>query len=100
MGRERGKAHPRAPGASSSSCVSTVSRSAGWSWKNIDGVEPSEGIRQNLEQLQKKEFIEPYLSTMQWVMAGNDTEGLRYATVDSDIYLTWREDGAHARSAE
>ena len=41
-------------------------------------VSVAEGIRQNLDN-QKKEFIQPFFSTMQWVMAGNDTEGLRYA---------------------
>ncbi|MCA3250969.1 MAG: type I restriction endonuclease [Rubrivivax sp.] len=45
-------------------------------------VSVSEGIRQNLDN-QKKEFIQPFFSTMQWVMAGNDTEGLRYATIET-----------------
>lgn len=45
-------------------------------------VAVSEGIRQNLDN-QKKEFIQPFFSTMQWVMAGNDTEGLRYATTET-----------------
>ena len=40
-------------------------------------VSVAEGIRQNLDN-QKKEFIEPFFATMQLVMAGNDTEGLRY----------------------
>ncbi len=53
----------------------------------------AEGIRQNLDN-QKKEFIEPFFSTMQWVMAGNDTEGLRYGTIQTPekYYLTWKED--------
>ena len=38
-------------------------------------VSVSEGIRQNLDN-QKKEFIQPFFSTLQWVMAGNDTEAL------------------------
>ncbi len=45
-------------------------------------VSVAEGIRQNLDN-QKKEFIQPFFSTVQWVMAGNDTEGLRYATVET-----------------
>jgi len=45
-------------------------------------VSVAEGIRQNLDN-QKKEFIQPFFSTMQWVMAGNDTEGLRYATIET-----------------
>jgi len=61
-------------------------------------VSVAEGIRQNLDN-QKKEFIEPFFSTMQWVMAGNDSEGLRYATIETPekYYLRWVEDsGAFA----
>ena len=55
-------------------------------------VSVAEGIRQNLDN-QKKEFIQPFFSTMQLVMAGNDTEGLRYGTVETKekYYLTWKE---------
>ncbi|MER2626190.1 MAG: HsdR family type I site-specific deoxyribonuclease [Accumulibacter sp.] len=55
-------------------------------------VSVSEGIRQNLDN-QKKEFIQPFFSTMQWVMAGNDTEGLRYATIETPekYWLKWVE---------
>ncbi len=57
-------------------------------------VSVAEGIRQNLDS-QKKEFIEHFFSTVQFVMAGNDTEGLRYGTVETKekYYLTWKEDG-------
>jgi type I restriction enzyme R subunit len=50
------------------------------------------GIRQNREN-QEKEFIEPFFSTMQWLMAGNDTEGLRYGSIQAaqKYYLTWKE---------
>ncbi|MEM6611825.1 MAG: HsdR family type I site-specific deoxyribonuclease [Cyanobacteria bacterium P01_C01_bin.72] len=53
----------------------------------------SEGIRQNLDN-QKPEFIKPFFHTMQLVMAGNDTEGLRYGTIETPekYYLTWKED--------
>jgi type I restriction enzyme R subunit len=56
-------------------------------------VSVAEGIRQNLDN-QKKEFIEPFFSTLQWVMAGNDTEGLRYGTTQTPekYYLKWVED--------
>ena len=56
-------------------------------------VSVAEGIRQNLDN-QKKEFIQPFFSTMQWVMAGNDTEGLRYGTIETKekYYLRWMED--------
>jgi type I restriction enzyme, R subunit len=56
-------------------------------------VSVAEGIRQNLDN-QKKEFIQPFFSTLQWVMAGNDTEGLRYATIETPekYYLRWVEE--------
>ena len=56
-------------------------------------VSVAEGIRQNLDN-QKKEFIQPFFSTLQLVMAGNDTEGLRYATIETPekYYLKWVED--------
>lgn len=56
-------------------------------------VSVSEGIRQNLDN-QKKAFIQPFFSTMQWVMAGNDSEGLRYATIETPekYWLKWTED--------
>jgi len=54
----------------------------------------AKGIRQNLDN-QNPLFIEPFFSTMQLVMAGNDTEGLRYGTIETKekYYLTWKEDG-------
>jgi type I restriction enzyme, R subunit len=57
-------------------------------------VSVAEGIRQNLDN-QKREFIQPFFSTMQWIMAGNDTEGLRYATIETPekYYLRWVEEG-------
>jgi type I restriction enzyme R subunit len=53
-------------------------------------VSVAEGIRQNLDN-QKPIFIERFFSTMQFVMAGNDTEGLRYGTIQTPekYYLTW-----------
>jgi type I restriction enzyme, R subunit len=58
-------------------------------------VSVSEGIRQNLDN-QKKVFIQQFFTTMQLVMAGNDTEGLRYATIETPekYYLTWKEESA------
>jgi type I restriction enzyme R subunit len=55
-------------------------------------VSVSEGIRQNLDN-QKREFIEPFFSTIQFVMAGSDSEGLRYGTIQTPekYYLTWKE---------
>jgi type I restriction enzyme R subunit len=58
-------------------------------------VSVSQGIRQNLTN-QKPEFIEHFFSTMQWVMAGNDTQGLRYGTIQTPekYYLGWKEEGS------
>ncbi len=58
-------------------------------------VSVSEGIRQNLDN-QKAVFIERYFTTLQLVMAGNDTEGLRYGVIGTPEkhYLTWKEDSA------
>jgi len=55
-------------------------------------ISVAEGIRQNLDN-QKKVFIEHFFSTVQWVMAGNDTEGLRYGAIQTPekYYLTWKE---------
>jgi type I restriction enzyme R subunit len=58
-------------------------------------ISVAEGIRQNLDN-QKKVFIEHFFSTMQWVMAGNDTEGVRYGAIQTPekYYLAWKEQSA------
>ena len=55
-------------------------------------VSVSEGIRQNLDS-QKKEFIQPFFTTVQLVMAGNETEGLRYGVIETPekYWLSWKE---------
>ena len=52
----------------------------------------SEGIRQNLDN-QKPEFIRGFFGTIQLVMAGNDSEGLRYGVIETPekYYLNWKE---------
>ncbi|HCK93611.1 MAG TPA: restriction endonuclease subunit R, partial [Gammaproteobacteria bacterium] len=59
-------------------------------------VSASEGIRQNLDN-QKKDFIRNFFTTMQLVMAGNDTQGIRYGTIETPekFYLEWKEDVQH-----
>ena len=54
-----------------------------------------EGIRQCLSN-QSPEFNEGFFSTMQLVMAGNDSEGLRYGTTGTPekYFLSWKEDEA------
>lgn len=56
-------------------------------------VSIGDGIRQNIVN-QKKEFIESFFSTIQFIFAGNDTEGLRYGTIHTPekYYLKWKED--------
>ena len=53
----------------------------------------SEGVRQNLDN-QKKDFIRNFFTTMQLVMAGNDSQGLRYGTIGTPEkhYLEWKEE--------
>ena len=59
-------------------------------------VSVAEGIRQNLDN-QKKEFIQPFFTTVQLVMAGNETEGLRYAMIETPekYWLLWKEADSH-----
>ena len=55
-------------------------------------VAVSEGIRQTIGN-QRPEFIQPFFTTVQLVLAGNDVEGLRYGVIDTQekYWLTWRE---------
>ena len=56
-------------------------------------VSVAEGIRQNLDN-QKKDFIRNFFTTVQLVMAGNDTQGLRYSAIETPekYYLEWKEE--------
>ena len=56
-------------------------------------VSVSEGIRQNLDN-QKQTFIRSFFGTIQLVMAGNDTEGIRYGVIDTleKYHLKWKEE--------
>lgn len=64
-------------------------------------VSVSQGIRQSLDS-QKKVFIQPFYTTVQLVMAGNDTEGLRYSVIDTKekYWLRWKESEAHPLAGE
>src|SRR5699024_7987637 len=55
-------------------------------------VSVEEGIRQNLAN-QTDDFIKPFFNTMQLVMAGNDSVGLRYGTTKTKdrFYQEWKE---------
>ncbi len=52
------------------------------------------GIRQNLDN-QKKEFIRDFFKTIQLVMAGNESQGLKYGVIETKekYYLSWKEEG-------
>ncbi len=64
-------------------------------------VSVSQGIRQNLDS-QKKTFIQPFYTTIQLVMAGNDTEGLRYAAIETPekYWLRWKEGVCHPAAGD
>jgi type I restriction enzyme R subunit len=51
------------------------------------------GIRQSLSN-QRPEFNEWFFATVQFVFAGNDSEGLRYGTIGTEekYFLKWKED--------
>ncbi len=55
-------------------------------------VSVSEGIRQNLDN-QKHIFIKPFFATIQYVMAGNDIEGIAYGAIETKetYFLKWKE---------
>jgi type I restriction enzyme R subunit len=55
-------------------------------------VSVTEGIRQNLDN-QKKDFIRNFFTTIQLVMAGNDSEGIRYGVIETPekYFLEWKE---------
>jgi type I restriction enzyme R subunit len=53
----------------------------------------NDGIRQSIVN-QQDAFIKPFFATVQYIFAGNDTEGLRYGTVGTPekYFLKWKED--------
>jgi len=59
-------------------------------------VSIGDGIRQNISN-QQKEFNQWFFSTVQFLFAGNDTEGLKYGTIGTPekYYLQWKEDEAN-----
>lgn len=56
-------------------------------------VSIGDGIRQSLSN-QRPEFNEWFFTTIQFVFAGNDSEGLRYGTIETPekYFLNWKED--------
>jgi type I restriction enzyme R subunit len=55
-------------------------------------VAVAEGIRQSLDN-QKRDFIQPFFATVQLVMAGNPSEGLRYGVIETPekFWMEWKE---------
>lgn len=58
-------------------------------------VEASQGIRQLITN-QKPEYISGFFTTQQLLLAGNESQGLYYGTIETPekFYLQWREDAA------
>lgn len=56
-------------------------------------VSIGDGIRQNLSN-QQPEFNQWFFSTVQFIFAGNDSEGLQYGTIGTPekYFLKWKED--------
>lgn len=56
-------------------------------------VDIAESIRQNISNQQGK-FSEWFFTTTQIILAGNNTQGLRYGTIETPekYYLSWKED--------
>jgi type I restriction enzyme R subunit len=52
-----------------------------------------DGIRQNISN-QQPQFNAPFFSTVQFIFAGNDSEGLQYGAIGTEekYYLRWKED--------
>src|SRR5215813_12978246 len=52
-----------------------------------------DGIRQSISN-QRSEFNEWFFSTVQFIFAGNNSEGLRYGAIGTEekYFLTWKED--------
>ena len=64
-------------------------------------VSIAEGIRQNLDN-QKPTFIRPFFATVQLLMAGSDSEGLRYGVIETreKQWLSWKEAGIDTEATD
>lgn len=64
-------------------------------------VSIGDGIRQSIVN-QQKEFIQSFFSTIQFVFAGNDTEGLRYGTIGTPekYFMKWKEESSEENLLE
>ena len=64
-------------------------------------VSVSEGIRQNITN-QEIENIGWFFSTVQLVMAGSESQGIRYSVINTDekYWLQWKEPDAHPNAGD
>ena len=64
-------------------------------------VSVADGIRQNLTN-QKPDFIESFFTTIQYCLAANESEGVRYGTIATPEkkYLTWKQEAFRERLQE
>ncbi len=64
-------------------------------------VSISKGIRQNITN-QEIENIGWYFSTVQLVMAGSESQGIRYSVINTDekYWLQWKEPDAHTNAGD
>lgn len=62
-------------------------------------VSVSQGIRQNISN-QNEHFNKPFFTTVQFVMAGNSSEGLRYGAIETQekYYLEWKNDSINTEA--
>lgn len=56
-------------------------------------VDIAESVRQNISN-QRSAFNENFFTTVQFIFAGNNTQGLKYGTIETTekYYLNWKED--------
>ena len=56
-------------------------------------VDIAESVRQNISN-QQEVFSQGFFTTIQMILAGNNTQGLRYGTIETPekYYLAWKED--------
>ena len=56
-------------------------------------VDIAESVRQNISN-QRSGFNENFFTTVQFIFAGNNTQGLKYGTIETTekYYLNWKED--------
>jgi type I restriction enzyme R subunit len=62
-------------------------------------VSVSYGIRQNISN-EDEHFNKPFFTTVQFIMAGNNAEGLRYGTIGTKekYYLEWKNDTVNTKA--